>query len=429
MLVRTLTIGGCPRVLLDAVTNVSLWNHVQNRVSPILQIVEGNKGYPEPMKKIGLVGLLITSLVLPGTSASAAPRASTVTAAFKNLLNATANSLDTLEQKYESEIDALDVTLAAAIRSADDTYNKDLLAATNLYAPQIAAANKKADDAKLSYESNNKVRLTTGFFGGDADRLNWALDCLPPKDYFAGKLLKRYCGAVDGIPTFGTTGYGGEDWQSGDVTTIALRNAEDKYVAIGIERGYIVPLNLLVFDTSRIGYKQALAESANLTALNGKARVSAQEKRDKAVVAATSIREAALSNIDDAYESAKAQLEAQETAGNLALLAAKRASKDASNFDSAFAIAYKFEYNRQMVNEIADAAWTGDWTFRTIDSIFKVNKLAVTGDSIGSMYSMKAAKAFNSAVGNAFTNEPDFRAALKVVTATYKQTTKVTLKF
>ncbi len=58
-----------------------------------------------------------------------------------------------------------------------------------------------------------------------------------------------------------------------------------------------------------------------------------------------------------------------------------------------------------------------------------MNKLAVTGDSIGSMYSMKAAKAFNSAVGNAFTNEPDFRAALKVVTATYKQTTKVTLKF
>jgi hypothetical protein len=39
----------------------------------------------------------------------------------------------------------------------------------------------------------------------------------------------------------------------------------------------------------------------------------------------------------------------------LALLAAKRASKDPSNFDSAFVVAYKFEYNREMVNEIADA--------------------------------------------------------------------------
>ena len=381
------------------------------------------------MKRMSFVGLLITSLILSGTSASAAPKATSVTAAFKSLLNKSVNSLDSLERKYEADIDALDATLTEVTKSADDSYNKDLLAATNLYAPQITAANKKAENAKLNYESNNKVRLTTGFFGGDADRLNWALDCLPPKDYFAGKLLKRYCGAVEGIPTFGTTGFGGEDWQSGDITTIALRNAEDKYVAIGIERGYIVPLNLLVFDTSRIGYKQALAESANLTLLNGKARVSAQEKRDRAVAAATATREAALSNLDEAYEGAKAQLEAQETAANLALLAAKRAGKDTANFDAAFVIAYKFEYNRQMVNEIADAAWTGDWTFRTIDSIIKVNRLAVTGDSIGSKYSTKAASAFNAAVGNAFTNEPDFRAALKVVTATYKQTTKVTLKF
>ena len=381
------------------------------------------------MKRIGFAGLLITSLILSGTSANAVPKATTVTAAFKTLLAKSANSLEALERKYEADIDALDATLAAATKSAEDTYNKDLLAATNLYAPQITVANKKAEDAKLSYESNNKVRLTTGFFGGDADRLNWALDCLPPKDYFAGKLLKRYCGAVEGIPTFGTMGYGGEDWQSGDITTIALRNAEDKYVAIGIERGYIVPLNLLVFDTSRIGYKQALAESANLTLLNGKARVSAQEKRDRAVAAATAIREVALSNIDDAYEGAKAQLEAQESAANLALLASKRAGKDTANFDAAFVIAYKFEYNRQMVNEIADAVWTGDWTFRTIDSIIKVNRLAVTGDSIGLKYSMKAASAFNAAVGNAFTNEPDFRAALKVVTATYKQATKVSLKF
>jgi hypothetical protein len=381
------------------------------------------------MRKVPALALIFTLALVGLTPVSAATKATTVTAAFKNLLNATGDSLDSLEQKYETDIDALDAALVAATQSADDTYNKDLLAATNLYAPQISAANKKAEDAKTSYESNNKVRLTTGFFGGDADRLNWALDCLPAKDYFAGKMLKRYCGTVPGIPVFPESGFGYEDWQPGDVTTIALRNADDKYVAIGIERGYIVPLNLLVFDTSRIGYKQALSESANLTALNGKARVSAKEKRDKAVEAATSIREAALAILDEAYESAKAQLEAQETAANLALLAAKRASKDAANFDSAFVIAYKFEYNRKMVGEIADAAWTGEWTFRTIDTIIEVNKLAATGDSIGSKYSKSKAAAFNSAVGNAFTNEPDFRAALKVLTAIYKKTTKVSLKF
>ena len=381
------------------------------------------------MKRI-LVALIVSSLTLAGTTtAEAAPKASVVTAAFKNLLNSTADSLESLDAKYEADVSVLDDALTAATKAADSTLATDLLAATNLYAPQITAANKKAEDAKATYEANNKVRLTTGFFGGDADRLGWALDCLPARVTAVGKILKRQCGAVEGIPTFGEMGYGGEDWQSGDITTIALRNAEDKYVAIGIERGYIVPLNLLAFDTSRIGYKQGLAESANLTALNGKARVTARDKRDKAVAAATALRENALADLDDAYATAKEQLEAQATAAKVSLLAAKRASKDPSNFDAAFVVAYKFEYNRQMVGEIADAAWTGEWTFRTIDSIIKVNKLAVSGDSIADRYSMAAAKNFNSLVGNAFTNEPEFRSALKVLTATYKQTTKVTLKF
>ncbi len=380
------------------------------------------------MRKIGiLLSLGLVVALVP--SAQAATNAKSVTAAFTKVLSATDNSLEALEQKYESDIDALDAALAAATKSADSTLDQDLLAASNLYAPQILAANKKAADAKMTFEANNKVRLTTGFFGGDADRLGWALDCLPARVTAVGKILKRQCGAVDGIPTFGEMGYGGEDWQPGDITTIALRNAEDKYVAIGIERGYILPVNLIAFDTSRIGYKQALADVATFTASNGKARAAAQTKRDNTVAAATKVRESALADLDDAYETTKAQLEAQETAANLALLAAKRASKDAANFDSAFVVAYKFEYNRQMVNEIADAAWTGDWTYRTIDSILKVNRLAVTGDSIVSKYSKSSAMAFNSAVGNAFTNEPEFRAALKVLTSIYKQTTKTTLKF
>jgi hypothetical protein len=44
-------------------------------------------------------------------------------------------------------------------------------------------------------------------------------------------------------------------------------------------------------------------------------------------------------------------------------------------------------------------------------------------------YSKSEALKFNSAVGNAFTNEPDFRAALKVLTTVYTKTTKTKLKF
>jgi len=381
------------------------------------------------MKRLMTIGLILALPFAGMTQAHAAAKPAVVTATFKNLLNAAVNSLDELEKQYELDVDALDANLAAATKAANDLYSQELLAATNLYAPQIDAANKKATDSKALYEANNKVKLTTGFFGGDADRLNWALDCLPARVTAVGKILKRYCGAVDGIPTFGESGYGGEDWQPGDVTTIALRNADDKYVAIGLERGYIVPLNLLLFDSSRIAYKQALADAADLTSRNGKARSAASTKKDNSIAAATSVREAALADLDEKFESDKAALEAQQTAANLALLAAKRASKDPGSFDTAFAVAYKFEYNRQMLDQIADEAWTGDWTYRTIDSIIKVNKLAATGDAIGQRYSMANAKAFNSAVGSAFTNEPDFRAALKVLTVTYKKSTNVTLKF
>jgi hypothetical protein len=379
------------------------------------------------MRKAPVLALVLTMFFVGFTPANAATKAQTVTTAFRTLLNSTGDSLESLEQKYEADIDALDAALAEATKAAEDAYNQDLLAATNLYAPQIAAATKKSEDAKASYENNNKVRLTTGFFG-ENDRLNWALDCLPPRQTELYKMLKRYCGAITGIPVFPESGYGYEDWQKGDVTTIALRNADDKYVAIGIEKGYIVPINMLAFDTSRIGYKQGLAEIDNLTTMNGKARISARDKRDKVVANSISARESALADLDETYESAKAALEAKETAANLALLAAKRASKD-SNFDTAFVIAYKFEYNRQMVGEIADAAWTGEWTYRTIDTILEVNRLAVAGDSIGAKYSKSQAVAFNSAVGNAFTSEPDFRAALKVLTSIYKRTTKTTLKF
>lgn len=380
------------------------------------------------MRKIAT--LLVLGLCLSATpNAQAASNPKVVTAAFNKVLSATNDSLDALEQKYEADIDILDATLAAATKAADDSYNQDLLAATNLYAPQIAASNKKAEESLIQFNLKNKVKVGAGggFFGG-TNLANY-LDCLiDPKTL---KKLKNYCSENLKEPVAGTGTYNGEvwgDWNPGDITTIQIFNSGEPLVQNGIAAGYIIPLDLLGFDSSRIAYKQALADVSSLTSSNGKARTAAQTKRDNAVAAAKKIRESALADLDDAYETAKAELEAKETAARLALLAAKRASKD-SNFDSAFVIAYKFEYNREMVGQIADEAWTGEWTFRTIDSIIKVNKLAVSGDAIAASYSRSQAAAFNSAVGNAFTNEPDFRASLKVLTSIYKKSTNTTLKF
>ena len=156
------------------------------------------------MRKVGIV--LTLGLVLslaPNAQAATNPKA--VTAAFTKVLSATDNSLEALELKYERDIDALDATLTAATKSADDTYDQELLAATNLYAPLIAAANRNADIWKSQYEANNKVLLTTGFFG-ENDRLNWALDCLPARETSVWKMLKRYCGQMPGIPMFPESG-------------------------------------------------------------------------------------------------------------------------------------------------------------------------------------------------------------------------------
>ncbi|CAB4738574.1 MAG: hypothetical protein F2704_00020 [Actinobacteria bacterium] len=407
----------------------------------MVDVLVSGHGYSGNMRK-GLVAIVVSILAMTGfTSAEAAPKSSVVTAAFKTLLNTTADSIDSLDEKYEADVSVLDDALIAATKAADATLALELQAATSLYSPQIASANQRLEAAKTLFLNNSDLKIQQSLFSWqNADRVYPYFTC-PDSTLPAGagwmEIAKRSCSNVNNKPRPGdistkTTSkntVGGEDWQPGEIAKITLTSVENKDILFAISNGWLVPVNQSVFDSSRLAIGSETSNVADLVQKNGKARTAAQTKRDNAVTAATAVRADALENLDEAYESAKAQLEAQQTAANLALLAAKRASKDPSNFDVAFATAYKFEYNRQMVGEIADAAWTGDWTFRTIDSIIKVNKLAVTGDAIGNKYSLAAAKSFNSMVGNAFTNEPDFRAALKVLTGTYKKTTKVTLKF
>jgi hypothetical protein len=362
------------------------------------------------------VFVLLSILAIAGISPSvAATKASTVTAAFKTLLNTIGDSLDALDQKYEAEVDALDTALSSASIAANLIYDQEIQSASNLYAPQISASNQKVTDAKTKFQSVSSVKvLALGNNRNLWGNLNCPIarpDCRDSSDK-------------------------GERFIVGEVTTVKQWIAEQP-AASGWLTSVESMLGLgLIELVNRVDYlaltstlKNEPMSLSKITEQYSAVQNAAKNKRDRAVQNATTARETALAGLDDAYETAKTQLEASETVASLALLASKRAAKDASNFDAAFAVAYKFEYNRQMVGEIADAAWTGDWTFRTIDSIFKVNKLAVSGDAIAARYSMKAARAYNGSIGNAFTNETDFRTALKVVSAIYKQTTKTTLNF
>jgi hypothetical protein len=225
----------------------------------------------------------------------------------------------------------------------------------------------------------------------------------------------------------------GEKFLVGDISTlkdvVATKTSYLQEIDIMLSLGLIKlnsPSEYLAVSKT---LQTAPGELESMQAQYAATQNSSIHRRDKAIETAQALRIKALTELNENFQSSKADLEVQQEAANLALLAAKRATKDSANFDKAFTVAYKFEYNKKMVDQIADAAWTGDWTYRTIDSILKVNKLAVYGDGIANKYSMSSASAFNSAVGNAFTNEPEFRAALKVLTATYKKTTNTTLKF
>ncbi len=396
--------------------------------------------YHLAMRKTLLACIAITLSISIVNPAQAAPKASVVTAAFKTLLNSTVDSMDALEQKYEADVDLLDDALSAATKAANALLAQEIQTATDLYSPQIASANQRLEAAKTQFKNNSDLKIQQSLFSWqNADRVYSHLIC-PETTLPAGpgwmEIAKRYCSNVNNLPRPGdistkTTSkntIGGEDWQPNEIAKIALVSADNKDVLYAVSNGWLVPVNPSLFDSSRLSILAENGNVADLTQKNGKARLAAEAKNQKAIEAANKARSDALADLDEAFETAKAQLEAQETAANLALLAAKRASKDVKVFDAAFAVAYKFEYNRLMVGEIADAAWTGEWTFRTIDSIIKVNKLAVNGDAIASKYSMSSAKAFNNVVGNAFTNEPEFRSALKVLTAIYKKTTKVSLK-
>ena len=146
-------------------------------------------------------------------------------------------------------------------------------------------------------------------------------------------------------------------------------------------------------------------------------------RRSASIDLASKTRDSLLADLTETYQDKKDALEIQANIAEDAVAAAKRASKNPEIFDKAFTVAYKFEYKRRMLSELADTEWSGTWTYRTINSLAKIARLADTADSIAAKYSYKNASAFNSSIGIGFTGEPEFRATLKVVVAKYQKAT------
>lgn len=375
-------------------------------------------------------------------SSQAATRVSTVAVAFNKMINDTKLSIDVLEKNYEEKIDILDSELYSAKQKAEEKALQEISVATNLYSPQITKATKAIEDAKAKFSDVAKVKISRGRLISGNERVYRLLKCPPTILLPNGQGGQEYAVIrCDGgnNPLIGTkstksTDPGATiaqtDFGYGDLTEIARWDlAYNSDIDQGINESVIELLTPIEFELVRSTIK---IEGVNLESFNsklGNARKQAQSNKEKAISEATNARENAIADLEDELQVAKSRLEAEQGFAETALLAVNRAKRDSANFEESFVIAYKFEYNRQKIGEIADEAWTGEWTYRTIDSILKVNKLARTGDAIASKYSKKAAIAFNAAIGKAFTNEPDFRAAVRLITSTFKKITNARLTF
>lgn len=399
------------------------------------------------MKKL-LASLIVLSLafVLP-TQANAATKQSKfqqVNKTFQALLSDGNDALDALEAEYEKNMDALDAALLSATQSAEIASLNEILAATTLYTPQITASTKKIDDAKANFSNFAKVKVLSASLVGST-RIYRYLECgdtrLGPNGQGGQEYAITDC-ADSPNPQLGkkstkSTDIGatvaGENWQKGYLTSINI-NVIISCIGIvncggtealdnAIAENAVQLLTPIEFETTRSTIKIETVNFANLNTKYGEARKRAEATRSETVARATSVRQLQLDDLTEIYQDKKNVLEIQASIAEDAVAAAKRASKDPDIFDKAFTVAYKFEYNRRMLSELADTEWSGTLTYRTINSLAKIARLADTADSIATKYSYKNASAFNSSIGIGFTGEPEFRATLKVVVAKYQKAT------
>lgn len=104
-----------------------------------------------------------------------------------------------------------------------------------------------------------------------------------------------------------------------------------------------------------------------------------------------------------------------------AVLAAKRASKNASDFHKAFITALKFEHNKQRLDELARLPFRYIDSFKALDSAIKVTRLSEQADRVDSSYSYSGAKKINSICGKTFIAEAEFMEMFLAVSEVYKQ--------
>jgi len=384
----------------------------QEGIPQLLLINEGKRSYSELMKRIWVVGILITSLVLAGTSASAATKSDIVLKGFQTYVTNAKGALTTSKIKYGVSAGALNAIYENSLENAKSSYEKEMLTAKNLYEPQIIASNQSIKDAQAKLLTVNQVKvLKLGTF-----RSYWGnLDC---------PVTRPQCVSLDDK---------GNLFQVGEITRLkAIMGERADYlneIQLMIDLGLIEMLSAVEYQKAASIIRLEPDKVKTVTSQWDSASAAALAKQNTSVEFARMSFSGPLTTLKEDFDFKKSSYEKQIAAGNSAIRAAKRASKNPTNFDKAFVTALKFEYNVKWLDDIANLSFSSLSTLRSYLSQFALVKLADTAVGVDSSYDYLAAEKVNKTVGNVFTSDEEFQATAKLVVAQYRKLTKVTLKF
>jgi hypothetical protein len=369
-------------------------------------------GYSKVMKRMTFVGLIVTSLILSGTTASAATKPELVLKGFQSYVANAKSTLSSNKTKYEASVTAINATYSNSVTSVKSTFDREILAAKNLYEPQIETSKQTIKDAQAKLLTVNQVKvLKLGTFRG-----YWGnLDC--PTN-------RPQCVSLDDK---------GNLFQVGEVTklkSIMGERADYLYeIQLMIDLGLIEMLNSAEYQKSALLIRFEPDKIKTLTTQWDAANVAASTKQSAALEVARLAASGPLMSLMESYDFNKESLENQIAAGNLAIRAAKRAGKNPSIFDKAFVVAYKFDYNAKGLDDVANLSFSSLNTLRSFLSQFAIIELADKAAGVNASYSYLAAEKINKSVGNVFTSDEEFQIPAKLVASQYRKITKVSLKF
>lgn len=366
------------------------------------------------MKRVLIsLGLVFCFVVQVVPSATAVTKYDSVLKGFQTYVSTAKSSLSNATQKYNNDVATINAMYASSVQTTKSIFENEIFSAKNLYEPQINNAIQAIQDAQAKLLTVNQVKVVKQ----GSDRNSWG--------YLNCSATRPACIYVDKGPLF----------QIGEVTTLktfAGNSWEFDYfrgIQQMIDDGLIELLNAGEYQKTVNTIRTKTDDQKTLTLQWEMTNSAAMKKQSTALESARLVAGVPLSELMQNYDSNKLTFGNQISAGNSAIRAAKRASKNSSVFDKAFVAAFKFQYNVKGLDNIANLPFSSLNTLRSVLSQYSIIELADKAAGVDASYSFSGAESINKSVGNVFTSDKEFQIPAKLVASEYKKLTKVSIKF